>query len=655
MADSKVSDLTSATSAGGSDVLYLVQSNTSKKITVANLFGNISNPTLSGNIIIGGTPQTLGSPGIVNITTPITHLSADATGGTLQIPAGTQGQFKLLTMTATAGGSYTVATSNIAGNTNIVFDAVGDTVLLYFTNSKWAPVASSAALDLTSISSNVIPSADSTFNLGSPSNQWKSLYVSNNTIFIGGTAVTVDGGELIVGSGEASANLATVSYVDAAVANVGGGAADTGNITFTNTTMSPPDQEDIILAAANSEVQITGEDFRVEVTDDIRLQASDLFSLRNISNADPITIVTDYNDSAYVWRFGEDGSFEIPGDTTVAGHITGTSGTSTLVLAAEPDSNTSIQLNDSVDSIIRTVANLEIRTNVSDTDKTWVFGTNGVLTKPGYINTDGLTGDNISVEASDSLTLAYTDGSTSESVFSAEQGRASISIIDTGTPGAKIELKTSNVIINNGQGSNPIDLEVSGNISTPRLVVDGDNFGGGLEIDTNFFPRISTYDTLSLGSRSAGINLSANAFGTIKTWTFSETGDLTIPGSIVSSNSFTVASEIGATSSGVFIDGANNVILFATSNAIIRSDNDGTFKDWTFSSDGNLTAPGTISANTVNATNSFGLPVYATDAARDTAIPSPQTGMMVYVSGGEGAGLQVRGANNWNTVSQTSN
>ena len=133
------------------------------------------------------------------------------------------------------------------------------------------------------------------------------------------------------------------------------------------------------------------------------------------------------------------------------------------------------------------------------------------------------------------------------------------------------------------------------------------------------------------------------------------TGDLTIPGSIVSNSSFTVTSEIGATSSGVFLDGANDAILFATSNVIIRSDNDGTFKDLTFSANGNLEAPGTISANSVNATNHFRLPVYATDAARDSAIPSPQPGMMVYVSSGEGAGLQVRGTNNWNTVSQTSN
>ena len=150
-----------------------------------------------------------------------------------------------------------------------------------------------------------------------------------------------------------------------------------------------------------------------------------------------------------------------------------------------------------------------------------------------------------------------------------------------------------------------------------------------------------------------GINVFDQNLNTSNNVTFNEVSvndDLTISGSIVSNSSFTVTSEIGATSSGVFLDGVNDAILFATSNVIIRSDNDGTFKDLTFSANGNLEAPGTISANSVNATNHFRLPVYATDAARDSAIPSPQPGMMVFVTAGEGAGLQVRGATQWNPV-----
>jgi hypothetical protein len=77
------------------------------------------------------------------------------------------------------------------------------------------------------------------------------------------------------------------------------------------------------------------------------------------------------------------------------------------------------------------------------------------------------------------------------------------------------------------------------------------------------------------------------------------------------------------------------------------------FKKLEFDNTGNLSAPGTISATNVNATTSVGLPVYATDAARDSAIPSPQPGMMVFVTGGEGQGLQVRGATAWNPVTGT--
>ena len=40
MADSKLSELTSAASVGVSDLFYVVQSNTSKKVTAAVLFEN---------------------------------------------------------------------------------------------------------------------------------------------------------------------------------------------------------------------------------------------------------------------------------------------------------------------------------------------------------------------------------------------------------------------------------------------------------------------------------------------------------------------------------------------------------------------------------------------------------------------------------------
>jgi hypothetical protein len=46
-------------------------------------------------------------------------------------------------------------------------------------------------------SGNIIPGANVTYSLGSATNQWKDLWVSNNTIYIGNTPITVSGGSLL--------------------------------------------------------------------------------------------------------------------------------------------------------------------------------------------------------------------------------------------------------------------------------------------------------------------------------------------------------------------------------------------------------------------------------------------------------------------------
>lgn len=48
--------------------------------------------------------------------------------------------------------------------------------------------------------------------------------------------------------------------------------------------------------------------------------------------------------------------------------------------------------------------------------------------------------------------------------------------------------------------------------------------------------------------------------------------------------------------------------------------------------------------------NTLQLAVYANTSVRDSAISSPQTGMMVYVTG---TGMQVYGATQWNTIAGT--
>ena len=63
MADSKLSELTAATTAAATDTAYLVQSSVSKQITVANLFGNVSTPVQFTNSIQIGDHNTITAVG----------------------------------------------------------------------------------------------------------------------------------------------------------------------------------------------------------------------------------------------------------------------------------------------------------------------------------------------------------------------------------------------------------------------------------------------------------------------------------------------------------------------------------------------------------------------------------------------------------------
>lgn len=145
MADSKVSELTAATTVGGSDLLYLVQSNTSKRLPISTLFANASNVNLKGNVNLGSSSQTLASPGGIDMGNVVTVLTSDASGGNVTIPNGTPNAIKIIVMGSTEGGSYTLR-GNIAANANILFTSAGNTATLLYTSDKWYMIGGSARL-----------------------------------------------------------------------------------------------------------------------------------------------------------------------------------------------------------------------------------------------------------------------------------------------------------------------------------------------------------------------------------------------------------------------------------------------------------------------------------------------------------------------------
>jgi len=145
MADSKLSEMTAATSAAGSDSMYLVQSSTSKKITVANLFADIDTPTIFSDKIQIQDSDTMSGAGAISVTSNITLLANPTANGNLTLTTGADGQIKIIIMpTNSLGFAYTLSGSNVEGS--ITFDAAGDTATMIYTNSKWYMIGGTATI-----------------------------------------------------------------------------------------------------------------------------------------------------------------------------------------------------------------------------------------------------------------------------------------------------------------------------------------------------------------------------------------------------------------------------------------------------------------------------------------------------------------------------
>ena len=147
MADSKLSELAAATAAAAADTTYLVQSSTSKQITVANLFGNVATPVQFTDSIQIGDHNTMTAVGAIGVDYNVTYISDPSAGGTCSIGTGTDGQIKIIIMTSNSGG-HTVQLSGANVANTISFDAAGESAtLLYDTGlSKWYFIGGSATV-----------------------------------------------------------------------------------------------------------------------------------------------------------------------------------------------------------------------------------------------------------------------------------------------------------------------------------------------------------------------------------------------------------------------------------------------------------------------------------------------------------------------------
>lgn len=87
------------------------------------------------------------------------------------------------------------------------------------------------------IGSDLLPSADSAYDLGSSSFKWKSLYLSGNTIFLGDASISASGTSITLPAGSTIGETGTVLDSDKALGLLSGGVGisyndSTGEIAF---------------------------------------------------------------------------------------------------------------------------------------------------------------------------------------------------------------------------------------------------------------------------------------------------------------------------------------------------------------------------------------------------------------------------------------
>jgi len=96
-------------------------------------------------------------------------------------------------------------------------------------------VGGGGAVDLTSLSTNVIPSTNETYDLGSPTKRWRDIYLSGSSIHLGTAVITSTAGAVNLPAGSTIGSLALDEnyFKTIAVAGQANIVADTGTDTLT--------------------------------------------------------------------------------------------------------------------------------------------------------------------------------------------------------------------------------------------------------------------------------------------------------------------------------------------------------------------------------------------------------------------------------------
>jgi hypothetical protein len=184
---SQLTGIIAGTNYGDSNVAAYLPTHTGN-VSAANFLGNL----ITANSAIEGAIFSVDS--ILNVEAGTSNIQVYSSGDIAVSSAGVANVVVVNNTGTTVTGNVSAAyfRGNLIGN-------VTGTLL---TNSQPNITSVGTLLDLAVtgniIAGNIIPNANVTYSLGSETSQWKDLYLSGNTIYLGGTALSIVEGNLAV-------------------------------------------------------------------------------------------------------------------------------------------------------------------------------------------------------------------------------------------------------------------------------------------------------------------------------------------------------------------------------------------------------------------------------------------------------------------------
>jgi hypothetical protein len=347
------------------------------------------------------------------------------------------------------------------------------------------------------ISQHILPSANATYDLGSTSSQWRSLYVSTNTIFIGGTSLSIVDGNLTIDGVSLQSQI-------------------TGNVEFRNDSLN-----------SINGITISNADQLTAATAQITVPANGSGSV-SITN------------SGTSWAFGNDGSLTFPDgsiQTTAASATTSTlfNGTFTFSLNSIGDltlpTGWRISSNQINTGLGTTVTSISLITESLSTDRRLeIYSESNRLHLDSHNPTTELyIGDNsqfialqqsgeIFVSATGGLTLHGGGANSIARIVIPDQEDAPFTpvfIINTGNPGVIIR-----------SGATPYSWQFRGSdgaLIFPDNTVQTTAWTGSAPTGTITFSTDTLRNTTSLGGR-VQIQTASQQGDPAKTWSFDHGG-----------------------------------------------------------------------------------------------------------------------------------